>query len=927
MRRHLAAVGISAVVLSVTVVAPAARAEGRVDHGTRTVGAVGVERTTGQLAAGATLRPSYPASALPVRASGVAKTENPDALRTPRALRSISPSAAVTSAESFDGPGLEAHVFPPDTQGDVGSSQFFITLNTRFRTYTKSGTADGVIDLTPEVFFASAISPLPAPPNACNFASDPHVRFDRLSQRWFIVMIDVPGCKGTLPNRVMVAVSNTATITAQTVWTFFHIAAPAGLLADYPTLGIDANALYIGVNDFSTSAGTFVETDGYVVQKSSVLGAGPIVSTRFTLATGTGAGPFTPQGVDDPYNVDGNGYFIGVDNAEFGKLDLVRISDPGGAPSAAILSLSVAATAFPLLVPHLGNTGGLNGRLSATDDRLFAATMTADGHIWTAHNIGVNASGVASVATRDGSRWYEISPATTPSLVQSGTVFDSASVDPTFYWMPTVAVSGQGVMAIGGSSAGNAARADAWFAGRLPTDPAGATDTPLTYGFGNGAYNPPADPGGSGGRRWGDYSLTRVDPQDNQTMWTIQEYVSGPDTWGVKVARLAAPPPATALATSGPVPQGRASVHVTVTGSAGGGSGWFDPGPGFPQRFAASVGCGAHVNAVTVVSSNELDLDLDTTTATAGFACAITTTNPDGQATTGNPLQIIRYRPDALIKLAAAATYVGNNIYNLTGASQTVTAAKKQGASQEFSIKVQNDGSDIEPFHLAAAGSAPGFTVHYFNGTLDITSAVVAGTFQTIALEPGQAKAYRLVVSVSTSATVGSTLSRLVKATSATDPNRADAVKAVVKVVRFRPDGLIKLSSATTYVGNNVYNLTGTNQTVTAKRKRGTSQSFSIKVQNDGTAFDSFRLHGPGSRTGFAVHYFVGTTDITTKVVAGTYLTGIITPGAAKNYRIVVTVTSSATVGSAPSWLIRATSTHDTIRADAVKAVVKVVAT
>ena len=62
--------------------------------------------------------------------------------------------------------------------------------------------------------------------------------------------------------------------------------------------------------------------DGYVVQKSSILGSGPIVSTRFAglVPTGSSAGPYTPQGVDDFDTAATQGYFIGVDNASFGTL-------------------------------------------------------------------------------------------------------------------------------------------------------------------------------------------------------------------------------------------------------------------------------------------------------------------------------------------------------------------------------------------------------------------------------------------------------------------------------------------------------------------------------------------------------------------------------------------------------------------------------
>jgi hypothetical protein len=49
--------------------------------------------------------------------------------------------------------------------------------------------------------------------------------------------------------------------------------------------------------------------------------------------------------------------------------------------------------------------------------------------LWTAHNIQVNTTGVASASGgRNGSRWYEITNlTTTPTLNQSGTLFDSAA--------------------------------------------------------------------------------------------------------------------------------------------------------------------------------------------------------------------------------------------------------------------------------------------------------------------------------------------------------------------------------------------------------------------------------------------------------------------------------------------------------------------
>ena len=64
------------------------------------------------------------------------------------------------------------------------------------------------------------------------------------------------------------------------------------------TLGVDANALYIGVNEFSSAAsgGFFLNTTGYVVRKSSLLSGGPPVVTAFRqlLDPSTFVGPYTP---------------------------------------------------------------------------------------------------------------------------------------------------------------------------------------------------------------------------------------------------------------------------------------------------------------------------------------------------------------------------------------------------------------------------------------------------------------------------------------------------------------------------------------------------------------------------------------------------------------------------------------------------------
>jgi hypothetical protein len=141
----------------------------------------------------------------------------------------------------------------------------------------------------------------------------------------------------------------------------------------------------------------------------------------------------------------------------------------------------------------------------------------------------------------------------------------------------------------------------------------------------------------------------------------------------------------------------------------------------------------------------------------------------------------------------------------------------------------------------------------------------------------------------------------------------------------YQPDGLIKGSRS--FVGNNVYNTTGLGQTVRQKVHRGKKFVFTIEVQNDGNNADTFTLKGPGARPGFIVRYLNGTTgltNITSQVTAGTFMTLPVGPTGVTTVRLVVVVKSTAKVGTGRAWLVLATSSGDSTKKDAVKAIAAV---
>ena len=434
-------------------------------------------------------------------------------------------------------------------------------------------------------------------------------------------------------NRVLLAVSSGSTIDNSTVWTFFQfrqdLPSPTGDandFADFDTLGIDANALYVGANVFDAS-NHFVNTTGFVIRKSSVTGGGPIVVTAFRhLLDGSDNGPYTPQGVDNLDPAATEGYFVGVDGAFFGILDVRRVGTPGGTPTlSGNLAVSVPSDdLMPISVQALGTTG--KGGLDAVDWRLGTASIR-NGKLYTAQNIGVDGSGAGSGSpSRDAVRWYELANlTTTPTLSRSGTIFDGTA-SALSYWMPSIAVNGQGHAVIGMSTGGAAARPNAAVSSMLSTDSSFLSPTNYTSSSAN--YAPSFDPGNP--LRWGDYSNTSVDPCDGQTFWTIQEYVDSTDSWGVKVGKIAAPPPATPASTSpSAVGAGQASVSVTLTGTSSAGSGFWDPGSG-SCRIGASIDGSVTVNSITFVDATHVTLNISTVGATAG-AHNVTITNPDGR--------------------------------------------------------------------------------------------------------------------------------------------------------------------------------------------------------------------------------------------------------------------------------------------------------
>jgi len=664
----------------------------------------------------------------------------------PQALSSSAapgePNLPQTVGTSFKGVGIsESGFIPPDSMGDVGPTQVLFHVNGRVKVFSKTGTL-GALNVSESVFWASQ--------SPTGGVSDPQVRYDRLSARWFVLAIDLAATN----NKILLAVSSGPTITNQSSFTFysFNIGTPApsdaGCFCDYPGMGVDANAIYTGCNMFTCAS----HQSAFVIRKSSVLSGGPMVVTGFpNIASPSIAGPYSPRGVDNDDPNFAFGYIIGSDPGFLNRMNLRKVTNPGGIPTIGpTITLAISNTNM-LNQPALGSTIDV----STLDTRLFAASIhknkiTGVLSLWTAHAVEVDATctpAASGNSRRIGAKWYELGNlSTTPTITQFGTLCTTApgsaiTNSERGFFFPTVAMSGQGHMALGSSFASAAEFVGVAAAGRLRTDPLAGTRAPETIVLAGLASYTNGDPSRN---RWGDYSLTGVDPNDDQTIWTFQEYADTPaNNWSVRAVQLKAPPPPTTASAGNVVCLGVAAAPLTLTGAdaciaptctnglcTGGGicPEFFDPGPdsggpGYANRINATVTGGITVNSIAIVPPanpatervRTLSLSLNTTATTTGTK-TVSVINPDGQARTYNAVfTVVGNRvPVANTGAPYSVCLGGSAVLNGTGSSDPDATCGDSIVSYDWDLNgdavIDATGATptITPAQLAALGLGVG---------------------------------------------------------------------------------------------------------------------------------------------------------------------------------------------------------------------------
>lgn len=403
---------------------------------------------------------------------------------------------------------------PPDTCGAMGPTHFVSALNGSVAVFDR---IDGSLlsEMSLNDFFRGLLE---------ERAFDPRVVYDQHDGRFVIIAADNPRDR----NSILVAVSQTSDPLGTWVKARFmaSVGADFNRWADYPTLGVTSDGIYVTANMFAIFGASGRRTI-WAIDKAPLVAAEPELGTVTAFRE---LSPFTIQPAH-AFGDPGVAYLVasGSGGMEASFINVLRVEGPMTSPTLVDMGrINVSPYASAPNAAAMGSSIGVN----VINQRLLMAVYRNES-IWTCHNINVN--GFAAC------RWYEIRP-DLMRIIQSGTIPSGGR----HYYYPSIMVNAAGHAAMGFSGSNAGEFIGSYSTGKLPLEPAGSMGPIELLKEGEAVYDPPPD--SQGRLRWGDYSYTSVDPLDDMTFWTIQEYAETPeDRWGTWIAELSfsdCPPPA-----------------------------------------------------------------------------------------------------------------------------------------------------------------------------------------------------------------------------------------------------------------------------------------------------------------------------------------------------------------------------------------------
>ena len=162
------------------------------------------------------------------------------------------------------------------------------------------------------------------------------------------------------------------------------------------------------------------------------------------------------------------------------------------------------------------------------------------------------------------------------------------------------------------------------------------------------------------------------------------------------------------------------------------------------------------------------------------------------------------FQPDILISNTDESNYIGNNIYNVSGSSQTKSQQINWGDSAIYKIKIENESSATQQLNIKGPANSNGWTFIYLDeNSTDITSDVTNGNFYTNELTYGQTATITLIMIPNETVTSNTVRSETIIVTGGSCTN-GDCLEAEIDVVVAQTTLLHGPASIGDYVWNDV---------------------------------------------------------------------------------------------------------------------------
>src|SRR5262249_30948272 len=161
-------------------------------------------------------------------------------------------------------------------------------------------------------------------------------------------------------------------------------------------------------------------------------------------------------------------------------------------------------------------------KIETSDSQVRAAPIYRNGLLWYAQTIGLP----AGTLTRTAAQWTCVTPGISPAFVDGGRVDDptaNATNGGKWYDHASLSVNANNDVMVGYTQFASNQHPSAGYSFRFGTDPPGTIRDPFIYRFGADYYHKTFTTT-TGRNRWGDFSTVQVDPCDDATLWTLQEY-------------------------------------------------------------------------------------------------------------------------------------------------------------------------------------------------------------------------------------------------------------------------------------------------------------------------------------------------------------------------------------------------------------------